>query len=362
MKNAGLRQFVTSSLKLLQFISLSKTRSDNLREILELISFIYFSPLCLLFIERLVLYVYSRMPPFWTIFPLIYLTYFCHSATRSWRFNGELLSLNLEINSYICNILDLYLGFTLCLYVIHLVIKKGDKLKKSYPLVYNFIIIGLFSCLVIIVIFFLYILHRFLNEIFSYVVKMMANYPRASGPSSTGGPGGFGQPSGGGGRPPEKPWWPTPINGHYSEDPDVDSDDTSKDKGKKKEKTPEKKRERNPKKQAEKDRLADYQVNWRLEPRTETLTRIQKDRRNEMSKRLRDHVKFISDIETRINSIDRGLAGYPVMQELDPDQINPIFRDQLQDLINRLYADQNFPLPERKRKERDKYDAKKRRG
>lgn len=123
VKNDGLRLFLTSSLNSLQLISLSKTRSDNLREILELISFIYFSTLSQLFmLEWLVLYVYSIMSPFWIIFPLFYLTYFCHSGGL---INGELLSLNFEINSYICNILDLYLGFTLCLYVIHLVIKKG---------------------------------------------------------------------------------------------------------------------------------------------------------------------------------------------------------------------------------------------
>lgn len=226
-------------------------------------------------------------------FPLFYLSYFCHSAEGGGGLiNGELLSLNFEINSYICNILYLYLDFTLCLCVIHLVIKKGDKLNKSYPLVYKFIVIGLFSCLLIIAIFFLYNLHGLLNEIIGFVVKMISFYSRASGPSSTGGPGGFGQPSGGGGRPPNNPGGFPPGKGHYNEDLDEDSDDTNKNKNKKRT-------------QKQKDEHAAHMKDKRAQDgpgkrkdeykrRYDNMTREEKDKRKEKSQNSRDNVNFLS--------------------------------------------------------------------
>ena len=166
-------------------------------------------------LELLVLVIYPIIrPPLVVIVSIFYLTYLFHSDSFT---NGELLSLNLEINSYMCSILDSSIGFFLSLHLILLVIKNGDKLKKSYPLVYNSIIIMIFFISVIFAISFYYNLNGLFNEIIivlakyiaNFIVKMMGNLPQPSGPSA---PGGSGQPSGGGGMPPENPGGSEALN------------------------------------------------------------------------------------------------------------------------------------------------------
>jgi hypothetical protein len=171
----------------------------------------------ILAIEHLVLDLYSILKPtLYIILSLFFLSYLCHS---------ESLILNSEINRYICNLLDSYLGFILCLDVIHLVILKGDKLNKYYPLVYKCIVLIFFGCLVIFAFLFLYnlnelcihIISLLIKNLFGFLVKMMANPQSGSGPH---GPGGFGQPTGGGGKPPKKPGGPEPSKGHYEDKED----------------------------------------------------------------------------------------------------------------------------------------------
>jgi hypothetical protein len=167
-------------------------------------------------LELLVLVIYPIIrPPLVVIVSIFYLTYLFHSDSFT---NGELLSLNLEINSYMCSILYSSIGFFLSLHLILLVIKNGDKLNKSYPLVYKSLIIIIFLTSVIFAISFYYNLNGLFNEIIillakyiaNFIVKMMAKFSQSSGPS-----GGLGQPAGGGGMPPEKPGGSQPLKGHY---------------------------------------------------------------------------------------------------------------------------------------------------
>src|SRR6478609_2940936 len=83
-----------------------------------------------------------------------------HSGTL---INGEIIYLNIEINTLLCNILYFYLGFLIFFYVLHKVILKGDKLKKSHPLLYNILILLAFG--------FLYSFHQLSLKIISLIVK-----------------------------------------------------------------------------------------------------------------------------------------------------------------------------------------------
>lgn len=169
-------------------------------------------------LEQLIIDIYPIiMPTLLNLIYLIFLTFLAHSGTF---IDGELLNLNLEINQMICKLLYSYLGFLLSLDVIYLIIIKGDKLKNNYSLVYNGLILIFLGGLVIFTFLFLYnlnglcinIISLTVKYIWGFIVKMMAN--PGSAPS---GPGGFGQPVGGGGRPPKKPGGPQPSNPHYED-------------------------------------------------------------------------------------------------------------------------------------------------
>jgi hypothetical protein len=176
---------------------------------------------------------------------------------------------------------------------------------------------------------------------------MIANSSRASGPSSTGG---FGQPSGAGGRPPKKPGGFSPIKGHYNSDPDEDSDDTNKHKNKKK------------KTQEEKDKHAAYMREKRAQDgpgkrkdehkrRHDNMTREEKDKRNEKSQTSRDNVNFLSQVETNINSLERYLSDHEEMQQSNPLEyrIRSEHIRSLRELVDNMYNDENFYIPKRKR-------------
>lgn len=102
--------------------------------------------------------------------------------------------------------------------------------KVLFPYLYNIIIIVLAFLLFITSLVLYYYLNKLLSilipklceKLEGYIIKMMA------GPSRSNQPGGFGQPAGGGGKPPRKPNSFEPSKGHYQEDdsdPDAYSDD-----------------------------------------------------------------------------------------------------------------------------------------
>lgn len=156
------------------------------------------------------------MPTSLIFFSLIILTYLVYSG----NFLFEII--NLEINQMICALLITCLGFFICLDIIYIVVLNGDKLKKDYPSVYKCLIIGLFFCLITLSIFFLFnlkelcfkIISLIIKNIGDFIVKMLTN-PRSNPGSS--GPGGFGEPVGGGGKPPKKPGGFEPSKGHYDD-------------------------------------------------------------------------------------------------------------------------------------------------
>ena len=160
---------------------------------------------------------YIIMPSMFKYLSLVFLSLSFHSGTF---FNGELFNLNSDIQILICYLLDVYLVFIIPLYVSGIVIKYKAKFNT---LIYNFIIIILSVCLIILAGLFCYILNilclkiisLIINIIWDYIVKMMAN--PGSAPS---GPGGFGEPIGGGGRDPKKPGGSDPIKGHYQDKKD----------------------------------------------------------------------------------------------------------------------------------------------
>ena len=122
---------------------------------------------------------------------------------------GELFTLSLEINTYICNILSSYIGFILCVDIVSFFIINGYKFKSKYPLVYNTILI--LSGIVLLILAFsicfyinkclAHITSLILQNIEDFFIKMMVN-PRPSGQ-----PGGLGEPVGGGGKPPKNLGW-----------------------------------------------------------------------------------------------------------------------------------------------------------
>jgi hypothetical protein len=151
-----------------------------------------------------------------TVIPRSYRHYFSVLALLGLSFNdllftqGELYNLPLVYNNYICTILTLYILFIVLIDCIYRFIKKGVYLKLNYPLVYNFLLIlfsisffllVIFSCFYIIKVISI-ITGHILEYIDKYILKMM-RFGGSSNPR-----GGFGQPSGGGGRPPRKPQGP----------------------------------------------------------------------------------------------------------------------------------------------------------
>lgn len=133
---------------------------------------------------------------------------------------GELFELSLEYEIYIRNIVDLYIVFILDLKLCYILV-INDKFKKDNPLLYNALILIGTALLFIFAIMMCYKLNQFIVKILNkvvewitnFILKMMGFRLRPSPPHQ---PGGFGEPSGGGGKPPKKPGGPQPPKGHYT--------------------------------------------------------------------------------------------------------------------------------------------------
>ena len=101
----------------------------------------------------------------------------------------------------------------------------NSSFKTIYPNIYNIIILGITILLVLTILVLYFYLNKLISTLISklfnkledYILRMMA------GPSNPQQPGGFGQPIGGGGKPPKKPGGFDPIKGHY-QDNDSDSE------------------------------------------------------------------------------------------------------------------------------------------
>jgi hypothetical protein len=153
-------------------------------------------------------------------FNFIALIFFSYYINNSENFiNGEVL--DLQIKTYISNILYAYIGFIFVLDLSYCLDIKKKNVNEKKILFYNILFWVCIIVLFLMVIFILYSLDKLIlylinkiGEFFiNYIIKMMA--------SSGGGnnkPGGFGQPVGGGGLPPEKPGGFQPPKGHYNED------------------------------------------------------------------------------------------------------------------------------------------------
>lgn len=154
---------------------------------------------------------------------IIYLSYNFHFNEGFYQ--GELFELSPEISTCVCVILDTYLYIILFLSLSRLLI-SNSKIKIQYPLIYNILIIIIFIILVILIIIFVYFLNKLLiiimNKMIKIIVKNIEDFiinMQVGGPRSSGNlPGGFGQPVGGGGKPPRKPKDPILPKGHYTED------------------------------------------------------------------------------------------------------------------------------------------------
>lgn len=123
-------------------------------------------------------------------------------------FNPEILSwMDGDIQTCVSNIFNAYLSF---IYILRfsVAIISDPSLKEKFPLFYNFFVFR--SSLILItlasIIFFnlntlfSIIINKIMEFIENFIWKMMGIY----GPRSNPQPGGFGQPSGGGGKPPPK--------------------------------------------------------------------------------------------------------------------------------------------------------------
>lgn len=130
-------------------------------------------------------------------------------------------SLVVDLNTYFSYILDLYIGFILILNFTYNLINSHE-FKVNNPLIYN---IFIWVCIILLFslafLFFFYlnkliltIIEIIVEKLVEFILKMMATGPGPSGNL----PGGFGQPVGGGGKPPKKPGDPIHPKGHYNED------------------------------------------------------------------------------------------------------------------------------------------------
>nr|YP_009317069.1 hypothetical protein [Pestalotiopsis fici]AOW71164.1 hypothetical protein [Pestalotiopsis fici] len=172
-------------------------------------------------LENLIKDIYPIVFPKVGNFIVILLIRFNLHSYESFFIHEGLFELNLEINTYLCNIIDSYLGFVFIISLSYL-LTYNKKFKLNNPLLYNiFITISVIILCFFAIVFFLnlnqiffYLFHKIVELVINYVLKMMGNLYR--GPSSQ--PGGFGEPVGGGGKPPKEPGGPLPPKGHYNED------------------------------------------------------------------------------------------------------------------------------------------------
>lgn len=169
-------------------------------------------------LENLIKDIYLLVTPTFVNWIVILLVCFnLHSSESCFIYGVEV---NLEIYTYICNILDLYIGF---IFILSLSYKltTNKKFKVDNPLLY----IVFISISVIVLLMFAFLFFFFINKLLfiltnnliklvtDSILKMMGI--RSGGSNLQ--PGGFGQPVGGGGKPPKKPGGPVPPKGHYNE-------------------------------------------------------------------------------------------------------------------------------------------------
>jgi hypothetical protein len=115
----------------------------------------------------------------------------------------------------------------LCLNIVCFYIQKGENLKSNYPLLYNTILILSGIVLLILAFSIYFYINKCLDYIISlihlkfedFIIKMMGFDSRSKAQQ-----GGFGEPTGGGGKPPIKPG--APIKGHYKDKSDEESSGT----------------------------------------------------------------------------------------------------------------------------------------
>jgi len=188
----------------------------------------------------------------------------------------ELLDMTNSIQDYLGLLILTYTIFIVILYLSICYICCNKKLKKFFPLL-NFILnLALFlallilACIFLLLLFLLFdkIVEIFINYFSEYIIKMLTSNPGPHG-SGTGQPGGFGQPAGGGGKPPKNPSGFSPGKAHYEDrnDTDEDRNDTNEDL------SDEESNKREAQRAKERNYRANYRANLSEEQREANLAR-----------------------------------------------------------------------------------------
>ncbi len=173
-------------------------------------------------LERLIINIYHILHQIpntynYIVIEIIILSYYFQSSEIPNTYN---------LITYLDCILYLYIGFIIIICLAYKLI--NSELKVNNPLIYYILIWVCIILLFILAFLFFVNLNKLILTIFKIMVEKLTNSivnMMARGPISSGNqPGGFGQPVGGGGKPPRKPEDPILPKGHYNEDEDAEGD------------------------------------------------------------------------------------------------------------------------------------------